>query len=79
MTKIKKKDKLTRLIAVPDWEKYHPWPPVGGLRHLIQNRMKNGFDNVLKKVSTIWLIDETAFFEWVDKETIRSKKENKPL
>ena len=24
-----------RLIPVKDWAKYHLWPPIGGLRHLI--------------------------------------------
>jgi len=25
----------TRLIPLTDWPKHHPWPPLGGLRHLV--------------------------------------------
>lgn len=56
----------TRYIPVPDWNKYHPWPPLGGLRNLIFNKDKNGFDKVVKKVGKRVLIDEQAFMEWVN-------------
>ena len=56
---------LTRYIPVSDWEKHHPWPPTGGLRHLIFNREKNGFISVIKKVGKRVLIDESAFFTWM--------------
>lgn len=57
----------TRYIPVPNWEKLHEWPRLGGLRNLIFNRHKNGFDQfgVVKKIGKRVLIDETAFFEWV--------------
>jgi hypothetical protein len=60
--------KNTRYIPIPEWEKYHIWPPEGGLRHLVFNKHKNGFDkfNVVKKVGKRVLIDEIAFFEWLD-------------
>lgn len=56
----------TRYIPVPQWEKHHTWPPIGGLRNLIFNRHKNGFDKVVKKVGKRVLINEAAFFEWVE-------------
>jgi hypothetical protein len=37
--------KTTRLIPVNDWNEYHQWPPVGGLRHLIFHAEKNGFSS----------------------------------
>jgi hypothetical protein len=40
----------TRLIPVPDWNKYHAWPPKGGLRHLIFNADTNGFKTAFKRV-----------------------------
>ena len=40
----------TRYIPVPNWEKHHEWPPIGGLRNLIFNKKTNGFDKVVKKV-----------------------------
>ena len=55
----------TRIIPVPDWNKHHDWPPVGGLRHLIFNAKDNGFDSVIRRVGRRVLLDETAFFEWV--------------
>ncbi len=58
--------KSTRYIPVPDWNKYHPWPSNGGLRNLIFNKEKNGFAKVVKKVGKRVLIDEAAFFAWVD-------------
>lgn len=64
MTEIKEQIP-TRYITVPDWNKYHNWPPVGGLRNLIFNKEKNGFAKVVKKVGKRVLIDEVAFFEWV--------------
>ncbi len=56
---------VTRYITVPDWPKYHDWPRNGGLRNLIFNKDKNGFNKVIKKVGKRVLIDEAAFFEWV--------------
>ena len=55
----------TRYIPVPNWEKYHDWPRIGGLRHLIFNKHSNGFDKVVIKVGKRVLIDEAAFFDWV--------------
>jgi len=55
-----------RLIPVPKWNQYHEWPPQGGLRHLIFHAKTNGFDRVIRRVGRRILIDEAAFFEWVD-------------
>jgi len=58
----------TRLIPVPDWPKYHTWPPLGGLRHLIFYGPTNGFDKCVRRVGRRILIDEQAFFEWVNSQ-----------
>ena len=63
----------TRLIPVPEWNAHHPWPPAGGLRHLIFNAEKNGFDQVLRRVGRRVLIDEAAFFSWVEKQGAQDK------
>lgn len=55
-----------RLIPVTDWLNYHAWPPVSGLRHLIFFANTNGFDKVIRRVGRRVLIDERAFFEFVD-------------
>lgn len=59
--------KDTRLIPATRWKEFHPWPPTGGLRHLIFNARTNGFDAVVRRVGTRVLIDEAAFFAWVDR------------
>ncbi len=63
-----KQDGATRFIPVPDWNNYHGWPPIGGLRNLIFHRSTNGLDDfkVIKKVGKRVLIDEKAFFSWLD-------------
>lgn len=55
-----------KLIPVPEWNKYHEWPPLGGLRHLIFHEKTNGFDRVVRRIGKRVLIDEEAFFKWVD-------------
>jgi hypothetical protein len=57
-----------RLIPVPDWNKHHPWPPQGGLRHLIFNKKTNGFSAAFKRVGRRILVDEAAFFDCVEKQ-----------
>lgn len=54
----------TRLIPVKDWNKYHPWPPPGGLQHLIFYAASNGFDSVIIRIGRRVLIDESAFHIW---------------
>jgi hypothetical protein len=56
----------TRLIPVPQWHQHHPWPPLGGLRGLVFNSNTNGFDKVIRRVGRRILIDEAAFFQWVN-------------
>lgn len=56
----------TRLIPVKDWNQYHVWPPVGGLRHLIFHAKRNGFHAVIRRVGRRVLINEREFFRWVE-------------
>ena len=62
---------LKRLIPVPQWNKYHPWPPIGGLRHLIFHEKTNGFAPAFKRVGSRVLIDEVKFFEIVEQQNQR--------
>jgi hypothetical protein len=55
----------TRLFTVQQWPQHHPYPPVGGLRHLIFHAKQNGFDAVIRRIGRRVLIDEQAFFAWV--------------
>jgi hypothetical protein len=60
--------KIPRLIPAADWNKFHHWPPPGGLRHLIFFADSNGFANVVRRVGKRVLIDEQAFFSWIDRD-----------
>ena len=55
----------SRIIPVTEWNKHHPWPTEGGLRHLIFHENENGFHKCIRRIGRRVLIDEHAFFEWV--------------
>lgn len=58
--------KKDRLIPLTKWKDYHEWPSEAGLRSLVIRAKDNGFDKVVKKAGGRVLIDEEAFFKWVD-------------
>ncbi len=58
-----------RFIPLTQWNDYHPHPPIGGLRHLVFHADVNGFHKVIKRVGKRILLDEHAYFEWVDEQT----------
>lgn len=72
MQKKTETNSLTRLIPVTKWNDHHEWPPVGGLRHLIFHEKENGFDQVIKRCGRRVLIDEAAFFKWLDEQQGRA-------
>lgn len=57
-----------RFIPLPQWNDYHPWPTIGGLRWMVFNAKDNGLEHCLRRVGNRILIDETAFWEWVDQQ-----------
>lgn len=73
--KIQKEDSTSKnFIPLTEWSKYHSWPPIGGLRHLVFHADKNGFSSVIRRVGRRVLISEPAFFDWVEKQN-NSKSE----
>ena len=56
----------SRLIPVSRWNEFHPWPPIGGLRYMIFNADRNGFNTVVRRCGRRVLIDERAFFKWAN-------------
>ncbi|MCP5361141.1 MAG: hypothetical protein H6908_00655 [Hyphomicrobiales bacterium] len=58
----------TKLIPVTEWNHHHSWPPAGGLRHLIFNEHANGFHQCVRRIGRRVLIDEAAFFCWVEEQ-----------
>lgn len=63
--------KNPRLIPVRKWPDYHPWPSEAGLRNRIFYASENGFDRVIVRVDGRVLIDEDAFFQWVEEHRRR--------
>jgi hypothetical protein len=60
----------SRLIPLVEWPKHHPWPPVGGLRHMVFHGEDTGFSRVIKKCNRRILIDEKKFFEFVEEKNL---------
>ncbi len=58
----------TRLIPATKWSEHHQWPPLGGLRHLIFHENSNGFNKVIRRCGRRVLIDEAAFFQWMEEQ-----------
>lgn len=57
-----------RFIPLTEWPKHHSWPPIGGLRHLVFYADENGFNKVIRRAGRRVLIDEQAFFQWLDEQ-----------
>lgn len=55
-----------KYIEASKWNEHHAWPPIGGLRHLIFHAKTNGFHKVVKRVGRRVLIDEEAFFQYIE-------------
>lgn len=62
---------MPKLIPVTHWNTYHDWPTKSGLRWLIFNADQNGFDKAVVRVNGRVLIDEAAFFAWVQEQQPR--------
>ena len=58
---------MSRYLTVRQWTAEKPWPPLGGLRHLIFNAKQNGFDTVIRRVGRRVLLSESAFAAWIEK------------
>lgn len=59
-------NKPRRLIPLTKWNQFHLWPTLGGLRHLVAFAKQKKFEPVLVRANGRVLIDEEAFFKWVD-------------
>ena len=56
--------KKNRLIPLTLWPKFHPWPSIGGLRHLVFYAKGKNFEGCFIRKNGRILIDEHRFFEW---------------
>ncbi len=59
-------DSNTKLLTIKQWAEIHSWPSEQGLRYLIFHAKSNGFYCVIRRIGRRVLIDEKAFFSWVD-------------
>jgi len=62
------------LIPLTKWGETHAWPPAGGLRHLVFHEKTNDFAACVKRVGRRVLIDEVAFFTWVEKQNAEAAR-----
>ena len=56
----------TDLLTVTQFVNKHQFATHGGLRHLIFNASSNGFEKVIKRMGRRVLLEEKAFFEWIE-------------
>ena len=63
---------VRRLIPVPRFNDYHPDPSPAALRWLIFSN-KDGFDACVVRRGRRVLIDETAYFEWIESQNKKKK------
>ena len=57
---------LPTLLTVRQFSKKYPAFPEGGLRYNIFNAEKKGFSQCVRRIGRKVLIDETAFFSWIE-------------
>ena len=62
-----------RHIPLTKWPEYHSYPSIGGLRHLVFNAEINGFSKVVRRVGKRVLIDESAYFKWVEEQNSQER------
>jgi len=53
-------------LTCKQWVEKYPWPPMGGLRHLILNADKNGFHRVIRRPGSRILLIEKEFLQWIE-------------
>jgi hypothetical protein len=57
---------MKRMIPLTKWPEFHTWPTAAALRYYVFNGEHNGFNTVFKRVGRRILIDEEAFFRWIE-------------
>ena len=62
---------IRNLLTVKQFSQKYPAFPEGGMRFRIFNADQNGFDQCLARVGSKVLIDEVAFFKWVDEQNTK--------
>ena len=71
-----KAEKKSRLIPLPEWDKYYSYPTIGALYQYHHYRNENGFDEVVEYGGMEGgriLINEDKLFEWIEKRKKKKK------
>ncbi len=66
-------DNVAKLIPLTQWNEHHSYPPIGTLRWLVFHEKSNGFNAVVRRIGKRVLIDEEAFFKWVEDRNQRQE------
>jgi hypothetical protein len=66
-------EKRPSLLTVKLLAQKYPWLTEAGLRHFLFYKNKNGLNKAVRKMGRRVLIDETAFFEWIESQGNRLK------
>jgi hypothetical protein len=56
------------LSTIKQFVKRHDWCREGGLRYQIFHSKENGFDQCIVRIGSKILINEEAFFRWLDEK-----------
>jgi hypothetical protein len=56
-----------RRITIERWPDFHPWPPVGGLRHIRFYAEEKGASECFVKKGGRVLVCERKFLEWASR------------
>ena len=59
-----------KYIELSEWNKHHQYPSTTQFRYLLQknNKCDSGLSKAVKKIGGKLLVNETAFFDWIDKQ-----------
>lgn len=72
MSESQQQTQVRRLIPIPKFNDYHPDPSPAALRWLVFTN-KDGFESCVVRRGRRVLIDEAAYFEWLEKHSRKIK------
>lgn len=66
MNVVTEQNKQPSLLTVKLLVNKYPWLTEGGIRHFLFHMNENGLYKAVRKMGRRILIDETAFFAWIE-------------
>lgn len=77
MSAIATHEKQPSFLTVKLLVKKYPWLTEGGMRHFLFHMNENGLYKAVRKMGRRILIEESAFFAWIEDQSHRSKRGGK--